>query len=233
MTSTGQLTLEFGHRPALGAEDFLVAESNRAAVGWLDRWPDWPAPALVLHGPAGCGKTHLAQVWRARSGAAPVEASALAGTDLPALLFPRPVLVAEHADAVAGLPAAEAALFHLYNLAGERGGHLLLTAAAAPSRWPIGLPDLASRLRAAPAVALAEPDDALLAAVLIKLFADRQLKVRAEVVTLLVSRMERSFAAARALVEALDRTSLASGRAVTTRLALAVLSGEANRGLGR
>ncbi len=224
MTTFAQLALDLGHRPALGAGDFLVAPANREAVGWLDRWPDWPAPALVLHGPEGSGKSHLVQVWRARSGAGQIAAPDLAGADPPALLAGLPSLAVEDADRAAGDDAAEAALLHLYNLAAEGGHHLLLTAPAPAARWPLRLPDLASRLRAAPVVALTEPDDALLTAVLVKLFADRQLRVRPELIALLAARMERSFAGARRLVAALDRASLAGRRAITPRLAAEVLA---------
>lgn len=228
MTTAAQLPLDLGHRPAMGAEDFLVADSNAAAIGWLDRWPDWPAPALVIHGPPGCGKTHLTQVWRARSHAVPIAPAALAAADLPALLASTGAVAIDDADALSGA-AAERALFHLYNMAREIGAHLLLTGQTPPARWSIALPDLASRLRAAPAVAVEEPDDALLAAVLVKLFADRQLRVGADVIGFLVPRMERSFAAARRLVAALDTASLASRRPVTVPLARAVMGNEEER----
>ncbi len=215
-----QLPLDLGHRPALGRDDFLVAGSNREAVGWIDRWPDWPAPALVVHGPRGAGKTHLARVWRARSGAAVVEGRALS-PDVPAAFAdaPRACLVVEGADAVRDAEA----LLHLYNVAAERGGWLLLTAAGPPARWRIPLADLDSRLRAAPAVAIGPPEDELLEAVLVKLFADRQLRVGPEVISYLVARMERSLAAARGLVAALDARALAARRGITVPLARAVL----------
>ena len=142
-----QRTFDWGVRPALGREDFLVAPCNEAAVAWLDRWPDWPGPALVIHGPPGSGKSHLAEVWRRRSGAEIVPAARLAeaepdGGGAPALVI----------DGLGG-PLDERALLHTYNAIAERDGHLLLTASAPPARWPLALPDLASRLRLAPAVA--------------------------------------------------------------------------------
>ena len=219
---TRQLSFDFPHRPAFGADDFLVAPSNEAAIGWLDRWPAWPAPALILHGPPGCGKTHLAHVWQARSGAPALPPEALTVADLPALLGAAGAVVVDDADRAADRP-----LLHLVNLVAERRGHLLLTASEPPLRWPARLPDLRSRLLAMPVVAVQPPDDALLGAVLLKLFADRQLAVREDVVLLLLGRMERSVAAARRLVAALDRAALAARRRVTVSLARAVLEREA------
>ncbi len=235
MTGTAQLPLELAPRPALGREDFLVAPSNEVAVAWIDRWPDWPGPALALYGPPGSGKTHLCQVWRAASGAVEIDGSRLAEAEPPELLGAARACVLDDADAVlagagmAGGMAGEAAmaerLLHLHNSLAERGGQLLLTGRAAPARWPCRLADLSSRLAAAAAARLEAPDDALMEALLVKLCADRQLLIGAEVVRYLLARMERSFAAARALVAALDRASLAEGRAVTVPLARRVLEG--------
>lgn len=208
--AASQLPLAFEHRPSLGGEDFLVADCNREAVAWLDRWPDWPAPALVVHGPAGCGKSHLAQVFRARAGAL-----ALAAGDLAAAIAgeARACLVEDAESLLA--EGLERPLLHLYNSLRDRAGHLLLTARQAPSRWGIELPDLRSRLMAAPAVAIGAPDDSLLAAVLVKLFADRQLKVDAEVVPFLAARIDRSFEAARRWVAEIDGAALAERRNIT------------------
>ncbi len=214
-----QRTFDWGVRPALGREDFLVAPCNEAAVAWLDRWPDWPGPALVIHGPPGSGKSHLAEVWRRRSGAEMVDAAALThaapggGQAAAALVL----------DGLSG-PIDERALLHTYNSVAERGGHLLLTALAPPARWPLALPDLVSRLRVAPSVALGLPDDALLAALMLKLFADRQIAVAPEVPAYVVPRIERTFEAAASLVERLDRAALAEGRPVTVPLVRAVLA---------
>ncbi len=232
MTGAAQLPLELALRPALGREDFLVAPSNQVAVAWIDRWPDWPGPALALYGPPGCGKTHLCQVWRAASGAVEIDAGRLSRAEPPELLGAARACVLDDVEALlggAGGADGEGAnaerLLHLFNSVVERGGQLLLAARAAPARWPCGLADLTSRLAAAPAVRLGAPDDALMEALLVKLCADRQLAVGEEVVRYLLARMERSFAAARALVAALDRTSLAEGRAVTVPLARRVLEG--------
>lgn len=208
-----QIPLPLDHRAALGREDFLVAPANAEAVAWLDRWPDWPAPALVLIGAPGCGKSHLAHVFAARSGAPVVSCRAGMVLDPPALLADNSAVVIDDADG--GLD--EASLFHLYNLARETGCHLLLTARNAPGRWA-RLPDLRSRLSAAPAVEIGPPDDAVMAAVLVKLFSDRQLKVGVEVVTYLLRHMERSFAAAQGLVAAADTLSLAEHRPITVPL---------------
>ena len=225
MTGTAQLPLELPLRPALGREDFLVAPSNQIAVAWIDRWPDWPGPALALYGPPGCGKTHLCQVWRAMSGAVQADAAALDANEPPEILGAARACVLDGAEAVLGAEAErERRVLHLYNLLSERGGHLLVTGRDAPARWACALPDLGSRLAAMTAVRLAAPDDALIEAVLVKLFADRQLRVGGEVVRFLCARMERSFEAARALVAALDRVSLADRRAVTVPLARRVLA---------
>ncbi len=220
MSGRGQLVLDLGHRPAFGREDFLVAPSNAAAVAWLDRWPAWPTPALAICGPGGCGKSHLAQVWRARSDALEIARSSLASGGLGERLGGARAAFVEDADR--GID--EEALLHLHNMLAERGGHLLVTAREAPARWALRLADLRSRLIAAPAVAVAAPDEALIAALLVKLFADRQLQVNADLVAYLVARMERSFEAARRLVGALDHAALAAHRHITVPLARAVLA---------
>jgi chromosomal replication initiation ATPase DnaA len=213
-----QLILDLGHRPALGEADFLVAPCNQAAIRWLDRWPDWPARALTLQGPAGCGKTHLARVFAARSRASIVVAESLATEAVPTLLGGAGACVVDDADRAEAEP-----LLHLYNLIAERRGTMLLAAREPPARWPGLLPDLRSRLAAAPVVAVAPPDDALLAALMVKLFADRQLAVSEEVVLFLLRHMERSFEAARRLVADLDATALRERRGITIPLARSVL----------
>ena len=212
------MPLDFGHRPALGREDFLVAASNQDAVAFLDLWPDWPARGLVVYGPEACGKTHLAQVWRARSGAVEIAPDTLS-REAPSLLGD-----ARHA-VVEGLAPGihERGLLHLYNYLTGQGGTLLLTAATPPVRWAVELPDLRSRLLALPAVAVGAPDEALIEAVMIKQFADRQVRVAPDVVTFLVPRLERSLATVRRVVTALDAAALAERRAITVPLAREVL----------
>ena len=216
---SAQLPLELGHRPALGRADFLLASCNADAVAWLDRWPDWPGPALALYGPPGSGKSHLGRVFAAQSGARVLDAAALATDRIPASLGDARAATVDDAER-----ASEEPLLHLYNLLAERRGHLLVIAREPPARWAIALADLRSRLIAAPAVALRDPDDALIGALLVKLFADRQLAVGNELVQYLVPRLERSFAAAAAAVAALDRAALAEQRPITVPLARRVLS---------
>ena len=238
MTVTGaQLTLDLPHRPALDRADFLVAPANELAVAWIDRWPAWPHPALALQGPAGSGKTHLLRVWQKAAGARPLDPQQIATREPAALLDGARAAFLD--DAGGALDAAAAArdggafargLLHLYNSLAEVGGHLLLADRRAPRAWPMIVPDLHSRLGAAPVVAMGAPDDQLIAAVLVKLFADRQLSAPPEVLRFLLPRMERSFAAAQAVVAALDRAALARQRAITVPLARAVLQGESGAG---
>lgn len=219
-TDRRQLVLDLPHRPALGREDFLVAPCNAEAVGWIDLWPDWPGPALVLCGPPASGKSHLAAVWQTRTDAFALEPSALTGAGWNDAIDGNAHVLVEDAGSVAD----DRALLHLYNRVVEQGGSLLLTAASPPSRWPVGLADLASRLRAAPVAVIGQPDDALLGALLVKMVADQQLSLSPDVVAFLLPRMERSFAAARALVGRLDAAALrARRRTITVPLARSVL----------
>jgi len=224
-----QMAFDFPARPALGRADFLVAPCNDAAVAWIDRWPDWPGPALALVGPEGCGKTHLAHVLASRTRALildPLAAGALdaavgeglfadGGCALAVVEMPSGQSVAR--------PAVEESLFHLLNLAREQGGYVLLTTDVPPARWPVGLPDLHSRLAAIPMAEITPPDQDLLAMVLVKLFSDRQVMVSPEVVRYLTRRMERSFAAARDLVARLDTLAWTRGQPIALPLARALL----------
>lgn len=223
---TAQLVLDFEHRPALGGEDFLVAPCNRQAVAWIDRWPDWTSSALFLHGPAGCGKSHLAQVLSSMAKAVEITTAQLITTPPPTLLGGAGVCVFDDLDRAfeenknEGL---EVALLHLYNTVQEAGGSMLLTGRTPPSRWPLRLADLSSRLKAAMVAQIGPPDDALLAAVMVKQFADRQLKIDADVVTFVQMRIERSFDAVGRFVKAADRIALASKRRITIPLVAQVL----------
>lgn len=219
-----QIPLDLGHRTALGREDFLVAPCNQDAVAWIDRWPNWSTPALVLHGLAASGKTHLAAVWKDHTGACWIDASELTSGDAEILSQGAAPLVIDHLDPWIGDLAAETTLFHLYNITKERGTSLMITMRTAPGQIAFALPDLSSRLRAAPVVAIAPPDDTLLAAVLVKLFSDRQLQVGSDVIAYVLPRMERSFAAARDIVDRADRLALGEKRGISVPLMRQVLS---------
>jgi len=217
-----QLTFDLPAKAALGRDDFFVVPSNALAVKALEKWRNWPGARMLLWGPVGAGKTHLAHVWAGETGAEIVAARDLdeaAAGHLGSKRF----LVVEDAEQVAGDLARETALFHLYNLIQSKGGRLLMTAALPPSRWPTVLADLKSRMQAMPLAAIEAPDDALLAAMMIKLFADRQISVAPDMIPYLLERIERSTAAVLAVVEALDRTALTKKRAVNKRLAAEVL----------
>jgi chromosomal replication initiation ATPase DnaA len=224
VSAARQLVLELPARPALGRDAFFVAPANALALAQVDAWPDWPARRMAVAGPAGSGKTHLAQVWAARAGARVLAAAELAGLD-PGAVAADAALAVEDVDRVAGEAVAEEALFHICNRLAARGS-LLVSGREAPGRWGIRLPDLASRLAAAGVARLEAPDDALLAAVLVKLFADRQIAVAPGLIGYLLPRMDRSFAGAERLVAALDRAGLARRRAITPRLAAEVMEAE-------
>lgn len=218
MTGPRQIPIPFEHRPALERDDYLVTPANAEAVAWIDRWPDWPGPLLAVWGPEGCGKSHLAQVFLARTG------GRLLSIPDAGVVTTGGAYVLEDLDRAPSLD--EEALFHLFNALKSAEGRILVTARTAPARWPIGLADLASRLKGSPAVEITAPDDALLAALLVKHFADRQLRVDAEVVTYMVPRMDRTFQAAADLVAAVDAEALARKRAVTVPLVRKVLEAE-------
>jgi len=216
-----QLTFVLPSQPALERGDYFISSSNAAVVDVIQTWHDWPQGKLVLVGPAGSGKTHLAHVWAALTGAAIVPAAGLA--QAPVELLADGALAVEDVECIAGDAAAEQALFHLHNLALANGRPLLLSAATPPMRWGLRLPDLASRMQGTAIATVQPPDDALLAAVLVKQFGDRQLLVGPKVIDWLTRNMDRSFAAAAQIVAALDAASLAQSRAVTQPLAASVL----------
>lgn len=206
-----QLTLALQHLEAFGAEDFFVSASNGSAVDLIDSWPDWSHPAAVIVGPIGSGKSHLANVWRARSQARMLSAQHLTEADIPRLN-------AEHAVVVEDLDAGvsdQRALFHILNLAREAKFSVLFTSRQAPGELEVALPDLRSRLRALPVITIDMPDQGLLRAVLIKLLADRQIHVEPHIINFAVTRMERSMEAARHLVDAIDQIALAEKRPIT------------------
>ena len=222
MNAPLQLALALPHAESFSREDFLVGEPNYSALATIERWPDWPGRALLLIGPEGSGKSHLAGIWAEIAGARRIAARALGETDLPGA-FATGTLVVEDVQG----EIEERALFHVLNLMREQEGHVLITARTPPASWRLSLPDLMSRLRNIPVVTLAPPDDTLLRALLVKLFADRQLAVDEALVKYLMTRIERSFAAARAAVATLDREALRLQRPVTRALAAELLGREA------
>lgn len=221
MTSSAprQLAFDIPFRPALGLEDFLVSQSNAAAVALVDRWPDWPAGAAVISGPPGSGKSHLANVWRAKSAARLAHAAEISSALVPEYSAGG-ALVIEDADKG---QIDERALFHILNLVREHRTSVLVTSTLRPGEISLSLPDFASRLRALPVAEIAPPDDALLGAVLVKQFADRQLLVDPAVVSYCLLRMERSLEAARRLTGEIDNLALAMQRAVTRAVAAKAL----------
>ena len=209
-----QLPLDLPVRSAMNAAGFVVSDSNRDAVPWVDRWPDWPNGVLAVYGPPGCGKTHLAHVWQARSAARFLEPDALEQLPLSENLI------------LDGIRLPEEHLFHLINHVRAQPAALLILDREPPARWAVRLPDLASRLASVPAVAVPPPDDTLLAAVLAKHFADRQVDVAPEVIAYLVKQIERSFTAAETMARRLDREAMARRAPITIKLARDLLSGE-------
>ena len=214
-----QLAFDLPLDPRYGREDFLVSPSNEAAYSLIERWPDWPDTTLLLRGPRGSGKSHLACIWATAAKAWTVQSTEVRTDDVPHLVS-NGALAIEDADRG---ERDEAALFHLLNLARERNASLLITCQTSPDRWGLGTADLLSRLRLAPSVSLEPPDDALLKAVLVKLFVDRQLVVDTSVVDYIAVRIERSLRRAAEVVAELDREALSRGRRISRPVAAAVL----------
>ncbi|AXK80491.1 chromosomal replication initiator DnaA [Pseudolabrys taiwanensis] len=210
-----QLVLALDHAVSFAREDFLPGPSNNAALTLVERWPDWPNKVMALVGPEGAGKSHLATIWAEVAGARTLSARLLGETDLPSTLVTGALVLEDLQPA----ELDERALFHLLNLAREEGAYVLITARVAPASLTLTIRDLASRLRAVPAVTLDAPDDALLRLLIVKLAADRQLNVDEPVVNYLANRIERSFAAARSAVARLDEEAMRQHRPVTRALA--------------
>jgi len=219
VTDLRQLPLPLSAAPRFGREDFLVGRVNEAAFAHIERWPRWLAPAAILIGPEGSGKSHLAAIFAAMSGASILRGDHLDRDSVPHLAKGR-ALVLEDCDR---FPPDEVALFHLINLARETGLNIVLTARRAPDQWGVKTPDLLSRLRLQPLLELHEPDDALLASLFVKHFADRQINVETQVVSYAMARIERSYAAVQRLVAALDRLSLIRKKPITRALVAEVL----------
>ena len=215
-----QLVLDLPHRSALDLEDFLVSQSNQVAIDLIDGAVTWPNGAALVVGPTGAGKSHLANVWRAKTQANRIVAREASEEVVQAAVSGGRVIV-EDLD---GGVRDEAAVFHLLNIARQGKAQVLLTSKLAPGDLSIALPDLRSRVKALPMALIEPPDEALLRAVLVKLFADRQLVVEPGVVGFLIVRMERSMAAANAVVAEIDRLGLAMRRRVSKQLVQAALS---------
>jgi len=220
-----QLRLDLRGTAPFRRDDFIVSPANAEALRAMDAWPNWHGGCLTLVGPSGSGKSHLAQSWAAQANAAILPAADPVAEPALARLAGRPVLV-EDADR----GADDELLFHLINMAGARGGGLLLTARRAPSSWPTALPDLRSRLNALPVAELLPPDDAVLSAALGKFFRERNIRPAEDLIPYLLARIERSIPRARAFVAALDETADAEQRPVSRALARRILENEAAGG---
>jgi chromosomal replication initiation ATPase DnaA len=219
-----QLPLAFTHDAASGRDDLLISDRLSAAVAIVDAWPNWPSPVVILAGPVGSGKSHLASIWRERSEARDIHPTAGSGAAMAAADGP---VIFEDVDRQ-GFDDTE--LFHVINSVRENGTSLMMTTRLWPMSWPVTLPDLLSRLKAATVVEIGEPDEELLAQVIVKLFADRQLYIDDKLVLYIVNRMERSLNAAQTIVERLDRLALARGTKITRPLVAEVLNELGNSG---
>jgi len=219
-----QLVFDLPFRAAMGRDDFLVSRTNMAAVKGIDRWRDWPFGKAVLVGPEGAGKSHLAHVWAAQSGARIVAAAGLTA-DWIDRADTVAGLALEDADRLAGDRAAETLLFHLHNALATRSVPLLVTARQIPNRWGLVLPDLESRMAQADVLQAAPPDDALLMALMVKLARDRQMRLTPDLIRYAMPRIERTFAAVRSLMAELDARSLAAREPPMRKHIRAILEG--------
>jgi len=219
-----QLSFDLPAKTALGREDFFVSPANALAVAMISA-TTWPGNKLVLSGPAGAGKTHLAHVWAAETGGRIIQAQDVRHEDVPDLA--RSPIAVEDIPMVAGDTEQQKTLFHLHNLVLAEGHALLMTGRLVPKLWQLPLPDLQSRIEGAHHVALDPPDDALLGAVLAKLFVDRQLNPGPEVIAYLVKHMDRRFETAADVVARLDQLALSEKREITRALAVRVLNSDA------
>ena len=213
-----QLPLALPIDANLGRDNLVVGEANSLAIELIDQWPDWQTSVLILAGPTGSGKSHIASIWAEKSGAEVYPSTKIANAENASRDNSNFVIEDVSEDKI-----DETALFHLINAVKEKGGYCLITSSSWPQSWNISLPDLSSRLRAATLVELREPDDTLLKQTLMKLFADRQITVDKNVIDYLVLRMERSINTARLIVEKLDNLALATRKPISRKMAATVL----------
>ena len=214
-----QLALALKHSESFAREDFLSGACNAAALALIEAWPQWPGNIVIVTGPEGCGKSHLAAIWANLAGARTIAARALDRLSVPGALATGALVIED----LVPQRFDEQALFHLLNLAREEDAFVLMSARTAPAGWTFAIPDLASRVRATPQIALSAPDDVLLRAVLVKSFTDRQIAVDESLIVYLSRRIERSFAAVRAVVARLDEEAMRRKRPLTRALAAEVL----------
>ena len=214
-----QLAFALPHAESLSRDNFMEGPANEAGLALIDSWPDWPNRIMLLVGPEGSGKSHLAAIWAEQAGARAIAARALTADGVPGALATGALVVE---DLKPG-QFDERAMFHLMNLARQDEAFVLVTARISPSAFEVELRDLRSRLRAVPTVSLLSPDDLLFRGLIVKFCADRQLSIDETVVSYLINRIERSYAAARQAVELLDAEALRRGRPVTRALAAELL----------
>lgn len=216
----------------MGREDFLIAPCNAESFAWIDRWPDWSAPVLILQGPPACGKTHMGYVWMQRSGSRLVEARNLEQLPADRIFLQQTPLLIDHLDPWVGSRQAETTLFHIYNMLQEHGMSALITMRMSPEHADFAVPDLASRIRSCPVARIKMPDETLLGSLLIKMFQDRQLKPDQNLIKYILPRAERSFAAMRDIVERADALALAKKRPLSIPLMREVLAEQELPGKG-
>lgn len=212
-----QLPLKLVYETNFTRENFIISDTNRMAFSWVEQWPHWPSHCLILHGEKGCGKTHLAHIWQQRTGAKYPDRELFLSNPAEGSCY-----ILENIERI----QSESALLHCFNQVRDQGGYLLLTSRVAPSALPFHLPDLTSRLQSVPEAALLAPDDNLLAAILLKSFSDKQLKVTSEVTDYILPRIERSFAAVHTLVEKLDIRAMEGRRNINVKLVREILEEE-------
>ncbi len=219
-----QIPLPLETKPSLTRDDFIVSDANRDGLAFIDSWPAWAVSVAALYGPAASGKSHLIEIWIAKSGAQRVAAAALSGSAFVLLDRSYPLAI-EDVDSSLPNPARDAAIFELMEAA-TLAAPVFLTGRSEPPAWPTALPDLASRFAALVSFSLWAPDDDLLAKLAHKLLADRQLAVPDATLEQIRRSLERSPAAVREFIARADARALAQGRGVTAALVRELLNEE-------